>query len=359
MNQKKEIIIFTDSMGNCGINRVLSELTDAWINQGHKVSVVYINKNNSRQSDFAWRPEIELIGIPCGNNISSLYFDLTRAYIRLLKSRPKATAVSLSVMTNFAIGAAAPFVKNRIVISDRNDPRRRPSGKIKQFFRDMAFKQADVLILQTEDVKKYYQERIHMTGVVIPNPINNNMPAPIRGGGTRRPVIVTASRLNKQKNLGMLIEAFSKICSSHPEYTVEIFGRGEEEENLKRKAEEFSVADKVIFKGFSSNIYEDIRDCAIYVCSSDYEGISNALLEALGMGLPTISTDCPVGGSRLLIENDVNGILIDVGDVDSLSKQIDRLICNPDLAEKLSENAVRVRDKYATEKIAQMWIDNM
>ena len=178
-------------------------------------------------------------------------------------------------------------------------------------------------------------------------------------GGIRCPVIVTDSRLNKQKNLGMLIEAFSKICSSHPEYTVEIFGRGEEEENLKRKAEEFSVADKVIFKGFSSNIYEDIRDCAIYVCSSDYEGISNALLEALGMGLPTISTDCPVGGSRLLIENDVNGILIDVGDVDSLSKQIDRLICNPDLAEKLSENAVRVRDKYATEKIAQMWIDNM
>ena len=133
MNQKKEIIIFTDSMGNCGINRVLSELTDAWINQGHKVSVAYINKENSRYSDFA-------------------------------------------------IGAAAPFMKNRIIISDRNDPRRRPSGKIKQFFGDMAFNQADVLILQTEDVKKYHQERIHMTGVVIPNPINNNMPAPIRGG---------------------------------------------------------------------------------------------------------------------------------------------------------------------------------
>ena len=91
-------------------------------------------------------------------------------------------SISLSVMTNFAVGAAAHFVKNKIVISDRNDPRRRPAGRIKQFFRDMAFKQADVLILQTEDVKKYYQERIHMTGVVIPNPINKNMPTPIRGG---------------------------------------------------------------------------------------------------------------------------------------------------------------------------------
>ena len=119
---------------------------------------------------------------------------------------------------------------------------------------------------------------------------------------------------------------------------------------MKRKAEEHSVADKDIFKGFSSKIYEDIRDCAIYVCSSDNEGISNALLEALGKGLPTISTDCPVGGSKLQIENDVDGILVGVGDVDALSEQLERLIYNPDLAEKLFENAVSVRDKYATEK---------
>lgn len=359
MDQKKEIIVFTDSLGNAGISRVLSELTDAWVEKGHKVSVAFIAKNSVRATDYSWRSEIELIGVPTGNNTLSIYFNLVRSYIKLLKSRPNAVAVSLSVMTNFAIGAAAPFVKNKIVISDRNDPRRRPAGKAKQFFRDLAFKQADTLILQTEDVKKYYQERIHVTGVVIPNPINKDMPAPILGGGTRRPVIVTASRLNKQKNLGMLIEAFSKISKRHPEYKVEIFGRGEEEENLKRKAEAYSVSDKVIFKGFSSNIYEDIKDCSMYVCSSDYEGISNALLEALGLGLPTISTDCPVGGSRLLIENDVNGILVNVGDVDAFAAQMERLIDNPELADKLSANAVSVRDKYAADRIAQMWIDNM
>lgn len=182
MSQQKEIIVFTDSMGDCGINRVLSELTDVWIDQGYKISLAYIDRGNNRQSDFSWRQGIELIGIPCGKNAASIYFSLTRSYVRLLRNRPNAVAVSLSVMTNFAVGAAAPFVKNKIVISDRNDPRRRPAGRIKQFFRDMAFKQADVLILQTEDVKKYYQERIHMTGVVIPNPINKRMPAPIRGG---------------------------------------------------------------------------------------------------------------------------------------------------------------------------------
>lgn len=359
MVQKKEIIVFTDNMGDCGINRVLSELTDAWVDNGHKVSVAYIDKNGGRRTDYTWRPEIELIGIPCGNSATSIYYKLARSYIKLLKSRPNAVAVSLSVMTNFAIGAAAPFIKNKIVISDRNDPTRRPAGSIKQFIRDLAFKQADVLILQTEDVKKYYQKRIHVTGVVIPNPINKHLPAPILGMSNRRHVIVTASRLNKQKNLGMLIEAFSKICSNHPEYTVEIYGRGREEKNLKRLVEELHLSNKVFFKGFSSNVYEDIKDCSIYVCSSDYEGISNALLEALGLGLPTISTDCPVGGSKMLIDNEINGILVDVGDVNALSTQMERLIENTELAEKLSNNAVSVREKYTVDRIAQMWIDNM
>lgn len=157
----------------------------------------------------------------------------------------------------------------------------------------------------------------------------------------------------------MLIEAFSRFEKDHPEYTLEIFGRGEEEESLKRKAEACSVADKVLFKGFSSDIYNEIIDSSMYVCSSDYEGISNSLLEALGLGIPTISTDCPVGGSRLLIEHEVNGLLIDVGDVDALHLQMKRLAEDADLAERLSNNAVRVRERFHVDRIAQMWIDSM
>ena len=359
MSQKKEIIVFADSMGNSGINRVLSELTEAWLIHGHSVTIAYVNRNTGSMTDYAWSREIELVEIPAGKNAIIGYWNLIRHSVRLLKSRPGAIGVSLSVMTNFVIGAVAPFVKNKIILSDRNDPSRRPSGRVKQFFRDWAFKQADTLILQTEDVKEYYQKRIHKTGVVIPNPINRDLPDPVRGADARRPVIVTASRLNKQKNLGMLIKAFASISKRHPEYTVEIFGRGEEEENLKTIAEENSVADRVIFKGFSNHVYEDIRDCCMYVCSSDYEGISNALLEALGLGLPTISTDCPVGGSRMLIENNTNGILVGVGDVDGLAEQMERLIEDPVFADRIAKNAVGVRDLFAAERIAQMWIDNM
>ncbi|MDI9461665.1 MAG: glycosyltransferase [Saccharofermentanales bacterium] len=356
--EKRDIIIFTDGMGNCGIQRVLSELTESWIRKGHKILIVYNKKIDAGLSDYSWSDKIEFIEISVKNNAFSIYYKLFRSYLRLLNDRPAATAVSLSVMTNFVIGACAPFVNNRIVISDRNDPDKRPRGKIKQFIRNQAFKQADVLILQTDYVQKYYEKKIHKKGIVIPNPISRMLP-PIKKCPTRRPVIVTAGRLNKQKNLTMLIKAFFKLVTDYPEYELEIYGRGEEEENLKSLVKDLDIADNVSFKGFSKNLYNDIIDSSIYVCSSDYEGISNSVLEALGLGIPVISTDCPVGGSRLLIEHEVNGILVNVGDVDALYMQMKRLIDDPRLCEKLSGNAIKVREKYNVDRIAQLWIDSM
>lgn len=358
VNQRiKEIIVFTDKLGNAGIQRVISELTDVWANLDIKVSVAYMNKEDNDVSDYSWNAGVQFIKLPVSGGFFSTYYQLTRAMVRILREKKDAIAVSLSVMTNFAMGAAALFVKNRVVISDRNDPTKRPSGRIKQGIRNFAFKQADVLVLQTDDVQKYYIEKIKRKGVVIPNPINKNIPE--RFTGTRRNVIVTASRLNKQKNLPMLINAFARISKEYPQYTLEIYGRGDEENNLRLCSQKSGVADKVLFKGFSSNLFEDILDCGIYVCSSDYEGISNSLIEALGMGLPTISTDCPVGGSRMLIQHGVNGFLIPVGDEDMLYKQLKELIDNPELAELVSKNACAVKDRFSVDIIGQRWLDVM
>ena len=99
-----------------------------------------------------------------------------------------------------------------------------------------------------------------------------------------------------------------------------------------------------------------MNSSAIFVSSSDYEGISNSMLEALGMGVPTICTDCPIGGAREMISDGENGILVPVGDDNTLYLAMKKIIENPDFANKISNNAVRIRDQYPVRKIAEEWL---
>ena len=112
----------------------------------------------------------------------------------------------------------------------------------------------------------------------------------------------------------------------------------------------------MIFRGFSDNVKEEIIDSAMFVLSSDYEGISNSMIEALAMGIPVISTDCPGGGSRIYIENNVSGLLIPVGDKGALVDAMGKIAGNEEFAKQLSENSVKIRVNYGLSRIADKFL---
>lgn len=126
------------------------------------------------------------------------------------------------------------------------------------------------------------------------------IPNPVEIGGTkvwagmREKRIVAVGRLEPQKNHKLLIEAFACFREQDPEYTLELYGKGSMERELRDLTESLGIASSVIFRGFSEHVREEIRGAAMYVLSSDYEGISNSMLEALALGVPVIATDCPL-----------------------------------------------------------------
>ena len=226
---------------------------------------------------------------------------------------------------------------------------------MKRLVRNFIYYVADKCVFQTQDAKKYFPRRIQTKSKVIQNPINPNMPT--RYKGAKQEVIITACRLSPQKNLPMLIQAFNMLLKNHPEYSLEIYGRGAQEEALRKLIHSMGLDEKVLLPGFAENIYDIMNQSSMYVSSSNYEGISNSMLEAMALGLPVVVTDCPAGGARMVVQDGENGLLVPVGDTESMYLAMKRVIEEPGLAERLGNEAYKVRERFAIEKIAREWLD--
>jgi len=111
----------------------------------------------------------------------------------------------------------------------------------------------------------------------------------------------------------------------------------------------------VVFRGRTANAPEALRYARVAVLASDYEGMPNALMEALALGVPAVATDCSPGGARMLIENGYNGFLVPRGDYEQLAGCLLRLLAERVLAEQLAEHALLIRERYQPEAVLSQW----
>lgn len=233
--------------------------------------------------------------------------------------------------------------------------------KSERFFKQIkkCLKKVDAFVFQT-DVER---EELSVTQsyYVINNPVKPGLPQPYVG--TRDKKIVNFCRLSRQKNLLLLIQAFEKLLKFFPDYKLEIFAdlctpQSQEYKNeLMLYISDRHLENSILFCPPSKDVHNKILKSTMFVSSSDYEGISNSMVEAMAIGLPCVCTDCDGGGAREMIIDGENGLLVPPKDVDALKNAMIRLISEKGLAEKLSENAAKIRETHSVEKIAKKWLD--
>ena len=270
----------------------------------------------------------------------------------LLKSKIDAYVVMLPVTTIMMLRLRF-LTKAKVIAAERVDPSQYPVKKQKQLKR--LAKKANGWVFQTEEEKAWYGVTTGKAMVeVIPNAINPDfIKAPYQG--ERKKTIVTAGRLTEQKNHALLIKAFARISPSFPEYQLVIYGEGPMKETLVSVSEEEGIGEKVVFPGYTTNIGESIKEASLFVLSSDFEGMPNALMEAMALGLPCVSTDCDGGGAKFLIENEKNGLLVSKGDVNALATVMERMLSDREFAEQCGREAHYICERLAPEKIYGKW----
>lgn len=344
-----KIVFVLPDMPGGGSERVVAMLANEYVELGYQVAILLFAGN---QTAYELDDRVEVI-IAGEESSGSPIIRLKRLFKmrNYYRKNKNCYIFSFCVMGTVFSVLSAWGLPHKLLVSERNDPTRIKHQKL----RNWAYRKAEVLVFQTEDMKKCFPQDIQRKSVVIPNPVGTEMPSPYIG--VRKKRVTSAARLKPQKNHKLLIEAFAEFIKEYCGYELHIFGVGELEGELKAQVKKLDIENKVIFRGFSSNVKEEIRDSAMFVLSSNYEGISNSMIEALAMGVPVISTDCPVGGSAAYIQNGVSGILIPVGDKDALVQAMKRVAGDPKWAEELGRNAVKIKEIYSLSRIAHRFLE--
>lgn len=245
-------------------------------------------------------------------------------------------------------------VCGKILYSERGDPYDEEYSGMLGRLRDWTCKRVDAMVFQSEGAKDFFKIGRRQKAIVIHNSVTVPQEKyPITEMRDNR--IVNVGRLHPQKNPILLLEAFAAIAPKYPKVTLEFYGDGELHDKMQIEISRLGLEDRVTLHQSRKDIFDCIRTARMFVLTSDYEGMPNALMEAMSLGLPCISTDCRPGGARTLIENGKNGFIVPIRDIGALTQKMEYLLNNPTLAENIAKEARRIGETHTNELTFNKW----
>ena len=353
------ILIITGSLSGGGTERVSAILADYLHENGHNVIIAVLH---SHQETYPINRNIKVHILPSHRTkqkkiIQKLHCSIMDYFsLKNIIAQNKIEKI-ISFCMLHVILTLILTKQIDIILSKRNYPL--AVSPLKFFLEKQIFKHAKTIIFQTSEQMECYEDKIRKKGIIIHNPLFSNLPAPYNG--VRRKEIITFCRIIKQKNLFMLVDGFIKFYENSPEYKLTIYGNCAPQDKSYKDGLEKHISAKnmehvIKFRDFTHNIHSLVIDTACFVLTSDFEGISNSMLEAMAIGLPVICTDCKGGGAREFIKNYKNGILVPTNDINALTQALLFVSENPEKAQAMGKKAAEIKNLLSHEKICAEWV---
>lgn len=349
---EKSIVIVGRNLLPGGAERVIVQLANYFVAQNIKTTIITMDIYDVF---FEVDKRVTIHKIAQENKSSKLRDKIYRYGLLRKKIQEIRPTIVLSLPEDVGIYVILALLGTKIpvIVSERNNPWVMPDVKITRFLRRIAYPFAKGIVFQTEMAKSFFSTGIQKKGIVINNPVDLER-IPEKYEGERRKVIVSVGRLASQKNFRLLINAFNEFSENFDDYSLVIYGEGDLRSELEQQIAILGLENKVSLPGATTDVLDRIKDCAMFILSSNYEGMPNVLIEAMCMGMPVISTDCPSGGPRELIKDNFNGCLVPVGNKDKILNAMGKLTDN-NFSKKISNNAYKLRAVLSDKKVFEKW----
>lgn len=351
----KKALLYIDSMQKGGAQRVMSVLGKYLCDE--EVATILVNDIEPQKGKEEYPIDVRIRRVFLDQyNTKGKNRNLHRVknLRRIVKTESPDVILSFMGPPNYRMLVATLGLHCRKVVSVRNDPYREyGKTRINRMIAGMIFRLADGCVFQTKMASEYFPKGVRRKSSIILNPVE---PAFFdEQWNEEESSLITVGRLYPQKNHALLIRAFSQIHKDMPEISLKICGKGTEEQRLEQLVRELGLEDCVHFLGEINDVKEQLKHSSCFVLSSDYEGLPNALMEAMAVGMPVISTDCPCGGPRMLIKQYENGILVPCNDEKSLEKAIIYMMTEKSERIKLGHQAKQSAGHFNTATIMEKW----
>lgn len=342
-----KLLFVTSTLSSGGTERVISLLANELSKRGHQVEIVCLNHH------IVFYPIDEQVKVVFAEEeAKSTFIGKKMLWLRKYVKSTRPDAV-LPFMTDVYSVTLVSLIglKIPVISSERYDPR--ASDSLYKTIRWLFLRLTTHLVVQTEDIKSCYSKALQKRTTVIYNPVNEKVfegPAiPLE----KQNKIISVGRLAPQKNFPMLINAFAKVKEDFPDYQLIIYGEGPLRDELQPQIDRLNLSDSVLLAGRSNQVIEELRSAKLFCMSTNAEGMSNALIEAICVGLPVITTN--VSGAEELVEDGKTGFVTPIGDEAQLVVALKKMLGNEALMKKMGEGNLQKREQFRLKTIANEW----
>ncbi len=350
-----KIVLVIPSLTSGGAERVISVLANTWSNLYDITLIVW---NNDIQF-YKINDKITIYDLKFkyNNKIEKIYQEISVLYKmrKIIKNISPTFVLSFLTHCNISVLLSTLFLKNNVIISERNSPEiiKLQLSKSKIFLRKLLYPYAKGIIVQSNLAKNFIKKEFQNSRVIsLQNPIKD-FNYIVNKNIIKEKIILNIGRLTEQKGQHNLIKIFSQL--NLKDWKLIILGEGKLRQSLEEQVQKLKLTENIFLPGEVKNVDEYILKSSIFAFTSNFEGFPNALAESMSLGLTPISYDCNTGPSEL-IKNNYNGYLIELNNEKEFLMKLKQLTMNESLRKTFSKNAIKVRENLSCEVIANEYL---
>ena len=355
-----KISFVTATLTSGGSERVMSLLANQLVERKHEVEIINLNKH--------------IVFYPLNNNIKLSFIDdevgsSIISKIIWLRKHVKTEKPDVVIPFMEAVYCVTLLAligeKVPVISSERIDPRKSPF--IRNSLRRIFLPLTTHLVVQTQDIKAFYPKFIQKKTSIIYNPVSETVfhlqEEP------KEDTIISVGKLDGQKNQKLLINAFASIADDFPDWKLVIYGEGRERDSLESLIKslsptlprkegvlngyENSISNRILLPGRCETVIEEMNKAKVFAFSSDFEGMSNAILEAVCVGLPVVTTN--VSGAAELVKEGEGGFVVPIRDEKALANALHKVLSNKELREIMAQHNKAAAKNFKLDMIVDQW----